>query len=210
MAKVVIIGISGASGAPYSVRLLEYLSRVKEVEVHLIISRLGERTIEHETKYKVADVKKFADVCYDPSDVGATLASGSFRRQGMVVVPCSMKTLSALAHSYAENLIVRAGDVTLKERKPLIVVVRETPLNLGHLRNMVQLTEMGATILPPVPSFYHKPTALEHIVDHTAGRILDQLDIEHDLYIPWSGTAPAQKGTDVASDNYPSSRDKEV
>jgi 4-hydroxy-3-polyprenylbenzoate decarboxylase len=185
-----IVGISGASGAPYSVRLLEYLAQREGVETHLVISRLGERTIEHETSYEVAAVKRLADFCYDPSDVGATLASGSFRRDGMVVVPCSMKTLSALTHSYAENLIVRAGDVTLKERKPLIVVVRETPLHLGHLRNMVQLTEMGAIVLPPVPSFYHKPTTLENIVDHTVGRILDLLDIEHDLYTPWSGTAP--------------------
>jgi 4-hydroxy-3-polyprenylbenzoate decarboxylase len=135
----------------------------------------------------VSDVKALAKYAYDIDDVGACLASGSFKRDGMIIAPCTVKTMSALAHSYAENLIIRAADVCLKERKPLVLMVRETPLHLGHLRNMERLTEMGAIILPPVPSFYNKPRTIDDIINNTVGRILDIFDIEHNLSHRWSG-----------------------
>lgn len=189
---VIVVGITGASGAIYGIRLLEALSRTESVETHLVISDLGERIIRHETSYDVAEVKKLARVCYDFHDVGAAVASGSFHRDGMVVAPCSIKTMSALANSYADNLLVRAGDVTLKERKPLVLAVRETPLHLGHLRNMAQLTEMGAIIYPPVIAFYNLPKTIEDTVNHTVGRLLDLLGLKHDLYKPWLGELPSQ------------------
>lgn len=189
---IIVVGITGASGAIYGVRLLEALSRTQGIQVHLIISENGERTIRHETSYDVASVKKLAHVCHDINDVGATVASGSFHRDGMVVAPCTIKTMSALANSYADNLLVRAGDVTLKERKPLILLVRETPLHLGHLRNMLQLTEMGAIIFPPVISFYNLPKTIEDTVNHTVGRLMDLLGLKHDLYKPWAGDIPSK------------------
>ena len=184
---VLIIGITGASGAIYGIRLLEVLSEIDKVETHLVISDSGGKTIEHETSYKIEDVRGLADFCYHIDDVGAIIASGSFKRDGMIVAPCTVKTMSALANSYNENLLIRAGDVTLKERKRLVLMVRETPLHLGHLRNMERLTEMGAIIMPPVPAFYHKPKTIQDIIDHTVGKILDIFDIEHNLFQRWPG-----------------------
>ena len=184
---VLIIGITGASGAIYGVRLLEVLSSKKDVETHLVVSQAGEINIRNETDYKLEYIKSLASFCYDNSDITARLASGSFRRDGMIVAPCTVKTLSALSNSFTHNLLTRAGDVTLKERKKLVLLVRETPLHLGHLRNMEGLTEMGAIIMPPIPAFYHRPKTIEDIIDHTIGRILDIFDIEHNLFERWSG-----------------------
>ena len=184
---VLIVGITGASGVIYGIRLLEVLSSTREVETHLIISQAGKTNIECETEWKLKDVKALASFTYDINDVGARLASGSFKRDGMIVAPCTVKTMSALANSYAENLLVRAGDVTLKEKKKLVLLVRETPLHLGHLRNMERLTEMGAVIMPPVPAFYHRPKTIQDIIDHTIGKVLDIFDIEHNLFQRWRG-----------------------
>jgi 4-hydroxy-3-polyprenylbenzoate decarboxylase len=182
-----IIGISGASGAIYGIRLLQVLSTMDSIETHLIISKAGEMTIHHETDWVVEDVKKLADYHYNISDIGATLSSGSFKRDGMIIAPCSMKTLSALSNSYTDNLIVRAGDVTLKEKGKLVLLVRETPLHLGHIINMKKMAEIGAIIMPPVPAFYHKPITLQDIIDHTIGKALDIFRIEHNLFQRWSG-----------------------
>lgn len=184
---VIIVAITGASGAIYGIRLLETLKKTSDIETHLIISEAGKRTIEYETNYKVADVEKLASFCHDINNIGAAPASGSFRRDGMVVIPCTVKTMGALAHSYGENLVVRSADVTLKERKRLVLVVRETPLHLGHLRSMVQLTEMGAVILPPVTNFYSKPKSIDDLVNHIVGRTLDLLGINHELIKRWKG-----------------------
>ena len=156
---VLIIGISGASGVIYGIRLLEVLSQKEGIETHLVISEAAETNIGYETDWKIKDVKAMADFSYDIRDIGARLASGSFKRDGMIVAPCTVKTTSALANSYTENLLVRAGDVTLKERRKLVLLVRETPLHIGHLRNMERLTEMGAIILPPVPSLSRMPSS---------------------------------------------------
>ena len=184
---ILIIGITGATGVIYGIRLLEVLATKKDIETHLIISDTGEVNIRQETDWDLEAIKALADYSYDINDVGARLASGSFKRDGMIVAPCSIKTLSALANSYTENLLVRAGDVTIKERKRLVVVVRETPLHLGHIRNMERLAEMGAIIMPPMPAFYHKPKTIEDIIDHTVGKILDIFDIEHNLFQRWQG-----------------------
>ena len=182
-----IIGITGASGAMYGIRLLEVLSTVNEVETHLIISDVGKEIISHETDLKLEQVKALADVCYDASDIGARLASGSFRNDGMIIAPCSMKTLSAIANSYTDNLITRAADTVLKERKRLVLLARETPLHLGHLRNMVKCTEMGAIVFPPIPAFYHQPKTIQDLIDHTVGKVLDIFDIPHELFKRWEG-----------------------
>lgn len=182
-----VIGITGASGVIYGIRLLEVLSDMKEVKTHLVISKAGEINIKQETNWKIEQVKALADFSYDINDIGARLASGSFKRDGMIVIPCTVKTMSALANSYAENLLTRAGDVTLKERSKLVLVVRETPLHLGHIRAMERLTEMGAVIFPPLPAFYHKPKTIEDIIDHTVGKVLDIFGIEHNLFRRWSG-----------------------
>lgn len=184
---LLVIGITGASGAIYGIRLLEVLATFKEVETHLIISRAGGEIIRYETDWGLEKVKALADVCYDIDDIGARLSSGSFKRDGMVIAPCSMKTLSALANSYADNLIARAADITLKERKKLVLLTREAPLHLGYLRNMVKVTEMGAIIFPPVPAFYHRPQQIQDLVDYTVGRVLDIFDIQHNLFTRWDG-----------------------
>ncbi len=181
-----IVGISGASGVIYGIRLLQVLSTQK-IETHLIISEVGEKNIKYETTWKLEEVRALADFTYAINDIGARISSGSFKRDGMVVMPCSIKTLSGLCYSYASNLLLRAGDVTLKERKPLILAVRETPLHKGHLAAMLQLTEMGAIIMPPVPSFYHKPQTIDDIIDHTVSRVLDLLNVEHNITPRWSG-----------------------
>jgi len=184
---VLVVGITGASGVIYGIRLLEVVSERTEIETHLVISEAAETNIRYETDWRIEDVKALANFSYDSRDIGARLASGSFKRDGMIVAPCTIKTMAALANSYTENLLVRAGDVTLKERRKLVLLVRETPLHIGHLRNMERLTEMGAIILPPVPSFYHRPKTIEDIIDHTVGKVLDVFDIEHSLFQRWPG-----------------------
>ena len=184
---ILIIGITGATGVIYGIRLLEVLSTKADIETHLIISEAGVTNITYETNHSISDVKALANYSYDIKDIAACLASGSFKRDGMIVAPCTVKTMSALANSYTENLLIRAGDVTIKERKNLVLLVRETPLHLGHLRNMERLAEMGAIIMPPIPAFYHKPETIQDIIDHTTGKILDIFDIEHDLFRRWSG-----------------------
>jgi len=184
---VIIIAITGATGAIYGIRLLEALASLNDIETHLVISAAGEKTIACETPWKISDVRKLADYCYAPDDIGAPIASGSFRHDGMIIAPCTIKTMSAVANSFSDNLITRAADVTLKERRKLVMMVRETPLHLGHLRNMEKLAEMGAIILPPMPAFYHQPQTIQDIVDHTVGKALDIFDIKHELFPRWSG-----------------------
>lgn len=186
----IVVGITGASGAVYGVRLLELL-RDLPVETHLIATRWARATIEHETGYSFAQVKALADVAYGEGDQGAAVSSGSFLTHGMVIAPCSAKTLAAIANGFAYNLICRAADVVLKERRRLVLAVRETPLHAIHLRNMLTLTELGATICPPVPAFYHRPESVDDIVDQTALRILDQLDFALPSPARWSGLGPA-------------------
>ena len=182
-----IIGISGASGAIYGIRLLEILQKIN-IATHLILSRAAERTIELETDYAVDQVKKMATVCYDLDDIAAPVSSGSFKgTRGMVILPCSIKTLSALANSFNVNILIRAADVTLKERRRLVVAVRETPLHRGHLELMLRLTDMGAILFPPVPAFYHRPRDLEDIIRHSIGKILDLFDIEVPDFKRWAG-----------------------
>ncbi len=188
---VLVIGITGATGVIYGIRLLQVLSVMDNIETHLIISEAGETTIKYETDFSIADVKKLANFNYDIKDVAARISSGSFRRDGMIIAPCTIKTMSALANSYNDNLIIRAGDVTLKERQKLVLVLRETPLHLGHLRSMERLSEIGGIIMPPVPAFYHKPKTVEDIVDHTVGKILDMFNIKHNLFQRWSGCSPS-------------------
>ena len=183
----IVVGITGATGVIYGIKLLQVLSSMGDVETHLIITEAGEMNIRHETDWKPEEVRALADFLYDNNDVGARLASGSFRRDGMIIAPCSIKTMSALASSYTENLMIRTGDVTLKERGKLVLLVRATPLHLGHLRNMERLTEMGAIIMPPVPAFYHKPETIQDIIDHTIGKTLDLFGIEHNLFQRWAG-----------------------
>ena len=184
MTKRIVVGISGASGVIYGARLLEVLKDTG-YETHLIISDSGKLNFEIETQYKAADIEALADRVYDHKDMAASLASGSFITEGMVVVPCTIKTLSGIANSYNENLIVRAADVTLKEKRKLVLVVRETPLHKGHLRLMTMAADMGAHILPPVPSFYHQPKSIEDIIDQTIGKIFDYIGIQHDLFKRW-------------------------
>jgi 4-hydroxy-3-polyprenylbenzoate decarboxylase len=183
----ILIGINGATGVIYGIRLLEVLSGLAGMETHLIVSAAGEKTIEIETAFKAEQVKALANFSYGIEDIGARLASGSFQHDGMIIAPCSMKTLSALATSYADNLLTRAADVALKERRRLVLLVRETPLHLGHLRNMVAVTEMGAIVMPPVPAFYHGPQTIQDLIDHTVGKALDLFQIEHNLYRRWPG-----------------------
>jgi len=184
---VLIVGITGASGAIYGIRLLEVLSFIKNVETHLIISEPAEAIINYETGRSLEDVKQLASFSHDIRDIGAQIASGSFKTDGMIVAPCTVKTMSAIANSYSENLLIRVGDVTLKEKRQLLLLVRETPLHIGHLRNMERLCEMGATIMPPAPAFYHKPQTIQDIVDHTVGKMLDIFGIEHTLFQRWPG-----------------------
>ncbi|MFC1893853.1 UbiX family flavin prenyltransferase [Chloroflexota bacterium] len=184
---VLIVGITGATGIIYGIRLLQVLAPLKDIETHVIVSEAGEKNIKYETDWEIKDIQALADFAYDIDDIGAKPASGSFKRDGMIVAPCTVKTMSALAGSYTENLLIRAGDVTLKERRKLVLLTRETPLNLGHIRNMERLTEMGAIIAPPMPAFYHRPQNIQDIIDQTIGKILDLFDIEHNLFHRWSG-----------------------
>jgi 4-hydroxy-3-polyprenylbenzoate decarboxylase len=181
-----IVGISGATGAIFGVRILEVLSRVEDIETHLVMTRAARMTIEVETPFAAKEVEGMADVVHDINNVGASISSGSFRTEGMVIAPCSMKSLGSIAHSVGGDLLVRAADVALKERKKLVLVARETPLHLGHLESMVSLTRMGAVIFPPVPAFYHRPKTLDDIINQTVTRILDQFEIDVSLFERWS------------------------
>lgn len=185
-----VVGITGASGSIYGIRLLEILRTTTDIELHLVISAAGKRTLVEETDYSVADVEALAHQRYDVRDIGAALASGSFRTGGMVIAPCSIKTAAAVAACYADTLMARAADVTLKEGRPLILLVRETPLHLGHLRVLTSLAEMGAVVLPPMPAFYNRPKGLDDVINHTVARVLDRLQLPQSLVGEWQGTSP--------------------
>ena len=196
--KRIVVGLSGASGAVYGIRFLELLRALPGVETHLVVSDAAKRTIVEETDWAVKDVEALATRRYDNKDIGATIASGSFKTDGMVIVPCSIKAAASVAYCLADNLLARAADVTLKEGRPLVLVVRETPLHLGHLRVLTALAEMGAVILPPMPAFYHRPKQIEDLVDHTLARLLDRLGLPQNLVPEWQGTNrrahPSQRG----------------
>ncbi|MBP8541300.1 MULTISPECIES: UbiX family flavin prenyltransferase [unclassified Citrobacter] len=187
--KRLIVGISGASGAIYGVRLLQVLRDVTDVETHLVMSAAARQTLALETDLSVRDVQALANVTHDSRDIAASISSGSFQTAGMVILPCSIKTLSGIVHSYTDGLLTRAADVVLKERRPLVLCVRETPLHLGHLRLMIQAAEIGAVIMPPVPAFYHRPQTLDDVINQTVNRVLDQFDISlaQDLFTRWQG-----------------------
>lgn len=191
------VGLSGSSSPIYGIRLLQVLKDAG-VETHLVISDGAKRTIVLEARSTVHQVAALASVTYNVHDMAAAISSGSFRTDGMIVAPCSMKTLAAIAHSFASNLLVRAADVTLKERRKLVLVPRETPLHIGHLKNLLQAAELGAVILPPMPAFYHQPKTVDDIVNQTVGKILDQFQIEHTLFRRWGQSAevPAYMGDD--------------
>ena len=182
-----IVAITGATGAIYGVRLLEHLRKHGQVETHLMVSEAGVLNLHQELDMRRKDVEALADVVHNVRDVGACIASGSFASTGMVVAPCSMKTLAAVAHGLSDNLITRAADVVLKERRRLVLMVRETPFNLAHLRNMTAVTEMGGVIFPPLPGFYQRPASMEEMVDHTLGRVLDMFGISMQLTPEWQG-----------------------
>lgn len=185
MKRRLIVGISGASGVIYGIRLLEVLRPNPEIETHLVLSPAARVTIVQETDYTVRQVMELADVVHPYHDIGAAIASGSFRTMGMVIIPCSIKTLGAIVGGYTADLMSRAADVTLKEGRPLVLVVRETPLHLGHLDLMRRAARMGAIIMPPVPAFYGRPRTLQDIIDQMVGRVLLRLGIENDLYARW-------------------------
>jgi 4-hydroxy-3-polyprenylbenzoate decarboxylase len=185
--KRIIVGISGASGAVYGARLLQALQGMEGVESHLVVSRAGWLNLRHELDMERAEVEALADHVHDLADVGASIASGSFAAHGMVVAPCSMRTLAAIAHGLADNLLTRAADVVLKERRRLVLLTRESPLHLVHLRNMATVTELGAICCPPMPAFYQRPTTIGEIVDHSVARALDLLGLDNDLAPRWQG-----------------------
>lgn len=184
-----IIGISGASGAVYGIRALQTLRDIPDIETHLVLSPSAKRTILEETDWDVPAVEALADVVHSHRDIGAAIASGSFRTIGMLVAPCSIKSLSGIVNSYSDNLLTRAADVCLKERRRLVLLVRETPLHLGHIELLGQAARYGAVVLPPVPAFYNRPQTIEDIVNHTVGKALDQFDIPHQLFKRWKETA---------------------
>ena len=184
----IIVGITGASGAAYGIATLRAL-KAAGVETHLVVSKTAGITISYETDLSVGDVQKLADVVHKESDLAASIASGSFKTAGMIVAPCSMRSLAEIAHGASTNLLTRAADVTLKERRRLVLLVRETPLTNAHLRNMLAVSEMGGIIAPPVPAFYSKPASLEAMVNHTVGRALDLFDLPHELVKRWAGIA---------------------
>jgi 4-hydroxy-3-polyprenylbenzoate decarboxylase len=183
----IVVAITGATGAVYGVRLLQRLKTVDGVESHLVVSDAASLTLHQEVGMQRRDVEALAHVVHKNREIGASIASGSFQTDGMVIAPCSMKTLAAVAHGLADNLVARAADVILKERRRLVLMVRETPLNLAHLRNMTAVTEMGGIVFPPVPSFYHRPASIDEMVDHTLDRVLDLLDIDNAAAPRWHG-----------------------
>src|SRR5438309_3038075 len=196
MKKRLVVGITGATGAVYGVRMLEALKSAAGWESHAVLSEAGALNLWHELKMKRKDLERIADAAYHPKDIAATIASGSFLTEGMVIAPCSMKTLAAVAHAHADDLVSRAADVVLKERRRLVLVPRETPLNLAHLRNMVAVTEMGGIIMPPMPAFYARPKTLDDLVAHTVGRILDLFGVRTTKVKRWHGL----KGNPAAPD----------
>ncbi len=189
-----IVGISGATGTIYGLRLLEVL-RLMDIETHLVITKPGERTLVYETDRRPREVRAMADFCYSDSDIGAAIASGSFRTMGMIVAPCSVKSLAAIATGNTDGLLTRAADVCLKERRRVILMFRETPLHAGHIRAMAQATENGAIVFPPVPAFYDRPASLDEMVNHTVGRVLDLCDLDAGLVRRWSGKPEATAST---------------
>lgn len=191
----IVIGVSGASGAPLAVELLEALALQDEIETHLVITRSGQQTIEWETKKTVEAVCDLADVVYNNSDIGASIASGSFKTSGMIVVPCSMKTVAGIATGYSDNLLLRAADVTIKERRRLVLVTRECPLSTIHLRNMTSLSEIGAIIMPPVLTYYNEPQTMQDMTRHMVGKMLDIFDLSYPHFCRW-GTPGKEKGHD--------------
>jgi 4-hydroxy-3-polyprenylbenzoate decarboxylase/2,5-furandicarboxylate decarboxylase 2 len=187
MKRRLIIGITGATGAVYGVELLKTLAGLEDWESHVVLSDAGALNLWHELRMRRKDLEKLATAAYNPKDIGAAIASGSFLTEGMVIAPCSMKTLAAVAHAHADDLVSRAADVVLKERRRLVLIPRETPLNLAHLRNMVAATEMGAIVMPPVPAFYAMPQSIEDLVAHTVGRILDLFGVHCAKLTRWQG-----------------------
>ncbi len=187
MADRLIVGISGASGVIYGIRLLEVLAQDKAIETHLVMSPAAKATITQETDWKVRDIEALADVVHSPANIGASIASGSFETMGMIVAPCSIKSLSAIATSYTADLLSRAADVQLKEGRPLLLLLRETPLHIGHIRLMLQAAENGTILMPPVPAFYGRPQTVDEIVNGTVGRALARIGIKNDLYFKWLG-----------------------
>jgi 4-hydroxy-3-polyprenylbenzoate decarboxylase len=185
-----IVAITGASGAIYGVRLLQLLRELPGIETHLLLSEAGVLNLHQELGMNRREAEALADVAHNIRDIGASIASGSFQSEGMIVAPCSMKTLAAIAHGLSDNLISRAADVALKERRRLVLMVRETPLNLAHLRNMTAVTEMGGIVFPPLPAFYHRPQNIAEMVEHTLGRVLDLYGIAHGLAPRWQGMKP--------------------
>jgi 4-hydroxy-3-polyprenylbenzoate decarboxylase len=185
--KKLIVGISGATGAIYGIRLLEVLSK-SDVETHLVITEAAQETILMETSWKVEDIKSLAKVSYDIKNLGADISSGSFPSEGMAIIPCSIKSLSGIANSFNENLLIRTADVTLKERRKLVLVVRETPLHLGHIELMLRASRMGAILLPPVPAFYFHPKTIDDLINHTVGKVLDLFGINHHLFNRWGSS----------------------
>jgi 4-hydroxy-3-polyprenylbenzoate decarboxylase len=192
-ARRLVVAITGATGAVYGVRLLEHLRAIGGIETHLVVSDSAALTLHQETGLQRKDAEALADVVHRYRDVGAAIASGSFKSDGMVIAPCSMKTLASVAHGLSDNLIARAADVVLKERRKLVLMVRETPFNLAHLRNMTAVTEMGGIVFPPLPAFYHKPSSIEEMVDHTVSRVLDLFGIDNAIAPRWQGiSAPRE------------------
>ena len=189
-----VVALTGASGSIYGIRLLQRLRRFPDVETHLVVSRNAYRVIALETDWTPARIRKLADHVWEPENLAAPLASGSFRTAGMIVAPCSIKTLAAIAGCHAAELVSRAADVTLKERRPLVLLVRETPLHAGHLRCMLEATQAGATILPPVPAFYARPRSIEDLVDQTVGKALDALGLDDPRYRRWGGGTTDEHG----------------
>jgi 4-hydroxy-3-polyprenylbenzoate decarboxylase len=191
--KRLIVGMSGASGQIYGIRLLQALRALGDVETHLVLTQAARITIAQETDWTPRAVEALADVVYRPSDIGAAIASGSFVTAGMIVAPCSIKSLSAIAHSYTDDLLSRAADVQLKEGRPVLLMVRETPLHLGHLELMLQAARIGCVIFPPVPAFYGRPQTLDDIITGTVGRMLARLGLDNELYYRWAGARPTQE-----------------
>lgn len=186
-----ILAITGASGAIFGVRLLQALQRIESVETHLLVTEAGELNLQQELGLSRRDIEPLASVVHDVRNIGASIASGSFRSEGMIVAPCSMKSLASIAHGHADNLVTRAADVVLKERRRLVLLARETPLNLIHLRNMVAVTEAGGIIFPPVPALYHRPQSIDEMVDHTVARLLDLYGLQIQAAPAWVGIRPA-------------------
>lgn len=194
--KKMIVGITGATGVIYGIRLLEVMRQL-QIESHVIISKAARENIRIETDFKVDEVEKLAYRLYDPMNLAASISSGSFKTGGMIIAPCTIKTLSGIANSYNDNLITRAADVVLKERRRLILVVRETPLHKGHLELMIRVADLGGIILPPVPAFYHFPRRIGDLVDQSVGKMLDLMDIDHDLFQRWGGVKEDRQVVDL-------------